>query len=217
MMARWASVDDRRDFLPWVIVFALMGVIVFMAWRYDTSSSEGSERRETLEAAIPTLRDQRDSARAVADSLRFLRATETVRYLADSVQWERDRANEQRIRAHDEEVLSNLADSIKSRVDSITAAMVTELQATHREVVRSLENEITTLEHTRDSLWEQRETLSELYDAAAAENAANRALLDTQQEITASWESAYRSERRAKYTVGGTTALALIGLVLLVK
>jgi len=206
----------KPSYVPWVLVMVLLVMLVHSQVYWGAEVNKAEEAALTLEAAIPTLAAQRDAAVSERDRVVLRNAELAAAHQADSARWARESAREQRIRAHDEQVLLNLADSIKSRVDDETAEMVTELQDVHREVVRSLENELATEKNRYASLWRVQQSTQAMAAAAMATSDLNEKLAVTWEATSNEWRGAYYGQKKKiKIAVGGVgaTALVVIGIV----
>lgn len=172
-----------RDVLPWALVVALVGLLVFILTRGDPSSA----RVKLLEAEIPKLHAVQDSLHAETSLLKVMIAEKDAVYARDSASWVEARRGAFEDIVEARKHASEVSDSLKAHVDSIGASLLASYEAeidaeraASAEIINNLQAEIEAL-RTRIALRDDLiSTLHEELDAStnivATLDEANKAL-----------------------------------------
>lgn len=206
--------------VPWLLLAVVLVALFVVRGLSGTATAEQRERAESAEAAILTLRDDRDAYRAQADSLARLDSIRAASYTADSLKWETDRSDAREAAAVEEQTHTDLADRIRAVSDSSVVTLVDSLEASHSAVVAQQARIIVSLTAERAALWTQRETLGELVASLESERGANLAIIAEQAVAIEAWRSVANPSWTQRIVnaipkVGGGAVVAVIAIVAL--
>lgn len=165
-----------------VFVAICLVVLAFVALNARTARGRGvaMERAQTLQAAVATLTDQRDSARAAVASAAGAAGAARDRYARDSTHFETWRDIERNVAASEARRASVLSDSLASIVDGEAAVIVREIEAAHIAERQAWQNERATFQTERVQLLARTRTLEELVGALTSERDIQRDIITAQ-------------------------------------
>ena len=141
-------------------------------------------------------------------------STRRVQYTADSLGWENDRGIERRMQRTETRNFQAVLDSLKALGDTVVTDLVEEIQASQREIVRSIRIEVQVLESRVRGLEGIRQGQEITIQELLARDLQKDAIISALESMSTTLERKVKWQKIEIWGTRGTTLAALTYMVL---